>query len=617
MAAAAFCGAGACPLDAAGRRGRRLGGAAPGARRRGRRAVAGAGSRPPSGTERGAVLVAVLVIALMAGAVAAGAVAAARGELVGGARRAASAQARLLARAVVEAAAQWFEAPERGAIVPPPGRAEVDRDGRWVRVGAVRRSWRGAPSPLDCRYKERAGAPLFRPPDGDDPADRFLGDPLHPDVLMTPDGPGRATLDALAAALAPRTPFRVVRLAFFEPQGGGAGALAALEAEVEVAGPGGRVARAAARADIVAVPWGRTDRPLLVEGAARFVGEAGWRFGEAVFGGDLDAAPATAAAWAGGVPWLAADRPVREDNDGDGAADDADADGAPDWAAWRDAPGTLQDPWWRGRVGGLFNGSAAGACLPVRPFPPRAAPPAAPTTRVDRSGLVAACPEASPPAALPGELLEVAASGRRGARTLVEDPERAGAFRLDGGGASRPLEEWLPRAGGVCAVLPCAGRATPLPLRLSGAGALLIEGDVALAAGDAAAEPLAPPPDLRDTRGADRAPTLADDVFVASPDGGCDAWRIGGWGPPAPGVVPAAPAACGAADVHWRGLVAVAGRVALAGPATIVGQLRARTLEIDGGAGPAVVWAAPAPPAGRDGPPGAPRVVLRGLRSVP
>ena len=563
------------------------------------------------------MLVAVLVIALLAGAVAAGAVAAARGELVGGGRRAAAAQARLLARAVVEAAAQWFEAPERGALVAPPDRADADRDGRWVKVGAVRRSWRGAPAPLDCRYKETAVAPLFRPPDGDGPADRFLGDPLHPDVLLTQDGRGRATLDALAAALAPRAPFRVVRIAFFEPQSGAAGALAALEVEVEVAGPGGRVARAAARADVVAVPWGRTDRPLIVEGAARFVGEAGWRFGEAVFGGDLDAAPAAAAAWAGGVPWLAADRPLREDNDGDGAADDADADGAPDWAAWRDAPGTLQDPWWRGRVGGLFNGSTAGACLPVRPFPPRGAPPAAPTTRVDHSGLVATCPEASPPAALPRELLDLAASGRRGTRLLVEDPERAGSFRLDGCGTSLPFEDWLPRSGGVCAVLPSAGRATPLPLRLSGAGALLIVGDAAIEAGSATAGRLVPPPDLRDTKGEDRASNLNDDLFAADPEGGCDAWRIGGWRSPAPGTAPAAPGACGAADVHWRGLVAASGRVVLAGPATLVGQLRARTLEIDGGGGPAVVWGAPAPPGGRDGPPGAPRVVLRGLRSVP
>ncbi len=69
----------------------------------------------------------------------------------------------------------------------------------------------------------------------------------------------------------------------------------------------------------------------------------------------------------------------------------------------------------------------------------------------------------------------------------------------------------------------------------------------------------------------------------------------------------------------FEGLVAAAGGLDLTGTGLMVGQVRAASLGLDGTAGPVEVRAARFAhddPRTRSGPPGAPRIVVRGLRVV-
>ncbi|MBP7147015.1 MAG: hypothetical protein KBD01_05685 [Acidobacteria bacterium] len=574
------------------------------------------------GRERGVALVIVLLVALLVCAAGAGAWSAAAFGLAGARRRLAVAQAGRTARSAACAVAGWFEAAERGSLVPPPGtsaastelrRVDPDGDGEGE-------AWSDADPPWDVRYKEGEGAAAwFRPPDGPGPRDRLLGTADGPDLVVADAGDGTRVLDALTRALAPVDGERIVRVALFAPPAD-AGALALATVEVEVEHRAGRAfpVRARARAEIVRVDWGRLDRPLVVAGDASFLGEAGWRRGEAVVAGDLAADTATLAGWPGGVPWLAPDRPLRDDNDGDGLPDDADGDGLPDLESWRDLPDAVPDPWWRGRIAGAWPGIAAAPrpCEAPFPFGPRASPASAPDKTADRSGVFVACPAAEPPVALPADWAALARAGARGLRWAVEREDRPGEFELDGLGAPRRLDALWNERGGACLLTLASSRSVPLDIPLRGQrGALLVEGGDVRLAGDATRnEPDLAPEDLRDTRGADRPAGAGDDALPVEPDG--RGWSVGPWGETDPDPrhgLPDAPR-------HARAVVACAGRLEAGAPLDLAGQLRAGELRLDGTTGPVTVWADAAfrdDPGRRPGPFGAPRVAARNVRDVP
>lgn len=583
-------------------------------------------ARPPRRAEAGSAALAVVVLSLIVAAAGVGAITLARWQLAAAQRRVALAQLRWLGRAAVAAVGGWFEAPERGALVPPPAASQVIRDRRRVDpdgdgAGTL---WSRATRPWNCRYKETRPERLFRPADGPEPEDQFLGAPDGPDIVVESRA-GSHVLDELARALAPVTNFHVVQVIFFRPPPrAGPRALATVEVRLERVFPGGGATRVRARGEVLRIDWGRVDRPIEVARDAVFTGESCWRRGEAMIGGDLVADPVVWSRWPGGIPWLAPDQPLRDDADADGTPDDADGDGAVDLEAWRLAAGFVPDPWWRGRVGGRLVSSPppSGPCQSPFPFGPRADPPAPLSKSGDRSGLFVLCPSSALGPPIDAVWLELAEAGVRGAWRADEDAVALGSFRLDGIGARRALADVLPRRGGVVALTPAPGRTTPLEVVLAGrAGAVLWRGgDGDARGGDPSPTVDAAPGDPRDTRGDERAGREGDDYAALREAGGCESWDVAPWQQDGEPSTAAARHPCGDADAHFTGLLAASGRLRLVGPVTVLGQVRAGALTADGAEGAARVLAvAVSAVEGRDraGPPGAPRVRVADRRTVP
>ncbi len=575
-----------------------------------------------SAREGGAALVAVLVVSLLVGGVAVTAWQYAGTRLAAARARIARVQAAWLARGTVRVAVAWFEADERGALIAPPGLAALERSLRRIDpdgdgTGPL---WSDASGARRVRYRDAGGAP-FRPPDGPAWEDRFVGTADGPDVLLDRAAvAARPTLVALEQALDPRGTHRIARLAFFGPRPGASPeTLATVEAIVEQPRPPWGAMRAAARADAVRVEWDRPERALVVAGDLVIEGDAGWRRGEALVGGDLRTGGAIPAGWPGGIPWLGIDRPLRDDADGDGTADDADGDGQPDLAFWRSLPGDVPDPWWRARVAGAWPGIAASpaSCGPAIPFGPRGTPPRPASKTAERSGLMVGCGpfdvEAVPPA-----WRRIARSGARGTVIAVESGTTPGLFLRDGEGTGRPLLDLMP-ARGALLLARRTGASGPLDLQLAGEiGALVIEGGAVIEVATAREAGAVPPSAVRDTGGEDRPGAVADDALdLAATGPSCDEWSVGPW---RAGPRPEGPAGTGCPDrpAGFHGLLASEGAMTLRGPARIAGQLRAAGLRLDGTAGAAVVAAdGAADPlvAGRPGPPGAPRVIPLRVRS--
>ncbi len=573
--------------------------------------------------ERGSAVFSVIVVGLLVAAAGLGALALGEARLRAARRRAAAEQARLVARAAVSAIGAWFEARERGALVAPPAVTDVDRDARRIDDDGdgAGPAWFAAPAPWNVRYRDGAPGALFRPPDAG-PDGAFVGTPDGPDVALDAHGAGAAVLDELSRALDPRGAVQLVRAALFRaPAWAGADALATIEVRASSAIGGAAPALAIARGEVRRVDWSRPDRPLVAEGDVHLVADARWTHGEALAGGALDA---DWSAWPGGAPWLAPDRPLRDDADGDGVDDDVDGDGTPDLAAWRAAPGTVPDPWFRARVGSLLAGAPDPGvpCGAPFPFGPRRSPPAPPSRGADRSGIFVRCPAGGPVSAVPAAWPRLGGLGVRGVARAVEDPTRPGWFRLHATTAAQPPDALLAATRGVLVLVPDPARTAPLDLDFgggAGGGFVLTAGDLRLrgtVAGPGAAEG---PGDPRDAAGAERAPAPADEALEAEPwDADCSAWDVQRWTPVALRT-PHRRHACTALQRHWQGLLAAAGAVEGAGPLVVEGQIRGRTVRLDGSAGPVRIASDPAAsdPAVRAGPPGAPRVVVTGRRTVP
>ena len=582
--------------------------------------------RPAPGLEKGAVLVAVLVLSglVMAAALAGWCLADARlrAERRDGARF----EALLLARAAARGVAGWFEEEERGTLGgrPPGGlgcreRRRVDPDGNGRGV-----PWREAAPPWNVRWKDPPAVP-FRPPDGPAPGDRLAGTLAGPDwVLDAGDGPRekRWLLDR-SRLLDPGGRARLVRVALCGPRPGAPpGTLGRVVVVAERPVPGGVPARVRVAGDLVAVPAEGLRRPLVVAGDLRIRGQVSWERGEALVGGDFLAPPGIERGWPAGIPWLAPDRPLRRDNDGDGTGDDADGDGVVDWVAWRDLPGPVPDPWWRARVGGGWPGRfpAPGSCRSPWPFGPRAVPPR-PPTREDRSGFFLGCSVNPFPEPVPSGWWRFAGAGVRGTARLVEDPDRPGRFRVDGAGPARPLAALLAETAGLRRLEPVPGRVHPLEIVLDGVvGGLLVRGVAVRARPGSRLVPTArrAPADPADTGGADRPGTPGDPrLSLRDPGGSCAGFVPGDW---SDGRALPDPRPCPSRGAALDGVLAVAGDLRLEGGLVVAGQVRAGTLAAGGPAGPVLLVAVPAAgssPSNRPGIPGAPRVLVTGLRVVP
>lgn len=573
--------------------------------------------------EEGAALIAALWISALVAAVALAAWTVADARLGAARRRMDRARAASLADACLHTAAAWFEEEERSGLVAPPRREEVDREQREVDPdGDGEGPHHSAASvPWNVRYKETAGdEDLFRPPDGPSPADRFVGTAAGPDLVLRAGGSGEAVLARMLRALDAPQGAHVERLAFFAPpRGGREGELATIEVIVSWPTAGGLPTRLRARAEVKRIDYGRLDRPLEVEGDAHFLGDARWSHGEAFIDADLFASAATRDGWPGGIPWKALDRPLHDDEDGDLVDDDADGDGIPDLEAFRASPGSVPDPWWRGRVGGRWHGvtTPAASCTAPFPFGPRATPPAPPEKESDRSGLFVSCPAPMPPALIPA-WRELARLGIRGAGIAIEEERGPGRFRIDGEGEGRGLEDLPP--GALWWLEPAASRRVPLVLPAGGwRGAWCVAtGDAELAIDGGTARALAAPGDPRDTRGESRAGGARDDHLVLRRD--IDGWQIGRWKAPEDAPHPESWHPSGVGEVAFEGIVAVSGRLRVHGSGTLLGQARSGSLVVDGTRGATVLSAAPFShddPRTRPGPPGAPRIVLRARRTVP
>ncbi len=580
------------------------------------------------GARGGVVLPMLLVLTLLLVSAGVGAFFAVRLGGLAAERRERRQAAEDAARAVLALTASWFEREERGALAPPPADAAWDREQRVIDLDGdgAGPTWRGAPAPWRVRLAEgepveRAfGAPARLGAPG--PTERFVGTRGGPDLVLARPRAARA-LDAIAGTLG-LGELEVVGVRLYRPPAIGAPAHALARVEVAVrapvAGQHGVLVRAAG--EIVRVDWRRPARPLVTRGDMRLIGSASWRGGEALVGGDLDAPLASASSWPAGVPWLAPDRPLREDADGDGVPDDIDGNGMPDFEAWRTLPGAIPDPWWRARVGGGWaqHGAVSGTCVMPWPFGPRRTPPEAPSRNEERSGLFLRCAPAVTPEPMPMSWRALARKGRRGVRRFVEASPGADRFREDGLGPSRPARDLLPQDGAVHLLVSSrAARGDgALELRgVSGRGVFLVLGSALRLVGGApqrvtlAAEGL-----LRDTAGQARAGAAGDDALPLESVAGCVGWRALAWRNGA-SVVDPGPAPCGAAHVDFEGLVASSEQVELVGPWRQWGQVRAAELVADGAAGEVLLEArhGPGTAHGRwPGPPGAPRVRLASVQ---
>lgn len=585
-------------------------------------------SRPPGWKEKGSALTVVIIVAalLMATALAAFSVAqvARRAAL----RRLAQLRAERLAHDALLAAAGWFEAAERGSLTAPPGLAAIDRERRVVdpEGDGTYVTFRRAAAPWNVRYKEGGGsADLFRPPERNLPAQRFVGNADGPDLCLVAAGAARAELLDLSHHLDPSARSRIAQICFFGPIGSAdPQALATIEVQTTALLPSGPPARAVRRATIVAVDWGRLDRPLEIADRATLIGNVSWRFGEARVDGDLIADATTVALWPGGIPWLALNQPLRDDTDRDGSDDDADGDGRADLQLWRDLPGSIPDPWWRARLGGRLSSAAVPPpCSSPFPFGPRAVPPVAPGKSSDRSGLFCGCPlePIAPQLAPPFD--QVLAARGRGVRIAIESESRSGCFQLDGRGRCRTIDDlWDPR-GGAGIVIAATNRRTPLAWDVAGQRGVLFVRGAPLVLGQRASARIAvaAPSDPRDTAGQSRAARADDPYAPLDLDGGpCAGWQLGRW--LAPGGSPAAALdwPCGVTDRGFEGSIVVDGTVNLRGPLTLSGTLRGRELTADGSVGPIVLEAVPVLDDSRlhrPTPPGAPAILIVEERAVP
>lgn len=511
------------------------------------------------------------------------------------------AEALYIARAVVEASAGWFEYVERGAIVPPPG------------VGELTRQRRAADGDL---YKAGGGA-LFRPPDGPATEHRLLGTHEVPDLLLERGGRGESKLDAMMAALGAPPGLELVRVSFFAPPHAAAeGTLASVECVVEIRRAGMSRRRVALRAEVWRVPWDSLARPLVIAGDAQVRGAAAWRFGEAWVGGDLESDAATEASWPSSMPWVGPDEPLLDDHDGDGVNDDVDGDGSPDLQAWREAPGTVEDPWWRARIGGSWSGLAGSGCKPARPFGPRDAPPRPVERESERSAILVGCAPLGIEA-LPASWRIIGSLRGRGVIRARESSESPGLFLPAWGGAARATSELLPPSGALL-ILDALPGSVPLELSLGGGlGGLVVRGRSVLALpGAARSHPARVPADPRSTAGALRAPSSEDLLSPLAELGApCSGWSPGRWRAPA-GTERGA-RDCPDRPLHHAGLLATDAHLELAPGLRIAGQVRAGSLTLRGGALATVVEARPEGfglDQSRPGPPGAPRVAVRGVR---
>jgi hypothetical protein len=565
----------------------------------------------------------ILIVSLLIGAIGVGVWSLAHVRLVSARRRARLERAETVARSAVLVAAGWLEAGDRRVLLDPPTLASLDRERRRPDPDGDGEGdlWSDSDPPHDVRFKDGAltSDGVFGAPDGPDSRDRFLGTPDGPDVeIEDAPGAGQDYLARLSRLIDPYGLVHVRRIRFFRPPATAPGsALATVEARCGTRLPGGVPLTVRARGEVHRISWGRPGRPVLVEGTATFSGDARWEWGEAVIGGDLHAPEATWRHWPSGVPWAAADRPMRRDNDGDGTADDRDGDAVADWEAWRDVGEPVPDPWWRARVGGVWPdvSSAPASCGPAFPFGPWADPPQEPVKDGERSGVRLACPPTAPIEPFPTEWRALARRGPRGIARYVEDPDQEGWVLLNGRGEAQPVEDVVPTDGGVVWLELAPGRSDPLQQTFSASqGGLLVSGgDLVVTGGTRRERSRVRPTDLtdppEDPGGAYLRTTMSDMAGRA--------WTTEDWFEADDGPGRLGPDEIGTEPVHFHGLLAVDGGLTITGDYRHAGVVRARRLTGDAEAEQIVVWAACAPKTtARWGPPGAPRVRVGNLRVV-
>lgn len=583
--------------------------------------------------QTGSATIAVITASMLLAASALGAFGIALSSRAAAQRRIAHLAAQRAALDLCGLIGQWFDAAERGAVVPPPPLGDLTRgerrldpelDGTYSPYGSVAAPW-------NVMLHHSGGDP-WRPSSAALPERTFAGAADGPDLCVDPER-GRTTLVALASVVSPHRPLQIVRLCLYRPELGVPDGLATIDVVVESTVTPQLVVRARARgmarvlvpesASALASP--RLDRPLSITSDAVLTGAVVWHRGEAFVGGDLAAEPGTLDLWPGGIPWLRPDHPLHDDEDADGVEDDADGDGDADLASWRALPGSVPDPWWRARIGGRFDRApaAAAVCTAPWPFGPRATPPAAASRSWDRSGLFIACPSAVSTPPIPPTWRALAQRLVRGALAYQEDPSRPNCFQLDGVGACVAPERLLPARGGLALVVAALTRSEPLELTLAGSrGALLVSGcDLVLRGRRTTAAPQPIPATPRDTGGEERSAARNDRLApLTSLDAEGGAWDVAPWIDRGSSGGAQEGSLASSAERHHRGLIACDRHLELIGPLQLEGTIQAATLEAHGEIDPIDLWGTGgvSGDAGRrSGPEGVPWVVVVDRRPLP
>jgi hypothetical protein len=506
--------------------------------------------------QRGSVMAGVIVIGLLISCCALGAYTAARLSRRSAQARWINAQAELTVMSALEMSATWFDAQERGSLIPPPRLDQLERHTRRA-------------DPANLRYRESGGAPL-RPPllsaDG-----QFLGTPEQPDACVSDSD----WLHQLSLALDPSSRSRVTSICWFAPPPASNGqTLASIDAVVTTALPSATELVLRARAELVALADARSDRPVIVLEDATWLGDARWEQGEGVIGGTLHAAAMADAGSPGGIPWGTVDRPI-EDLD------------EPQLSVWRALPGVVPDPWWRARIGGEWIEAppTSGRCAQPWPFGPRRTPPEDPSKEHDHSGAFVRCSSSQPLESIPGAWEALRGARVRGVIAVVEDPSDSSCFRIDDAGSCRALESLTPANGALTWIQTAATRTTPLRLQLHGGrGVIAIRGaDLELEAARFQRSDAGAPGDPRNPRGEERPSRSTDFVSrLSRADSSCDRWQVEAWGDPQVGPLPSLRWSCAESDWSWLGAIATDQLLMVGGGVRIAGQLRAQRLRVDG-----------------------------------
>ena len=298
-------------------------------------------------------------------------------------------QALYVAEGTARCVRGWFEEPDPAfnPLVPAPSQVnrslrEVDPDGN-----GVFSHYAVEPPPWNVIYRQGTDD-LFERPYRGSPSLSLEGSARGPDVRISRAGSAseQAFLDLLADRLFPGFPSereraRISRIDIFAPPVHRIGGrpvrfgVATIEVTVSLLTdytlPGQReVATRSVRAVLTDPPYRKARGPLLTAGDIDLRSGLEARWGIVAARRDIWIPSPSSPAVPSGWPRRAPARPILPDEDGDGTAEDTDADGTSDWNEWWASPDdTLEDPWFFASAGRSLVPASSSSSPDELPWP--------------------------------------------------------------------------------------------------------------------------------------------------------------------------------------------------------------------------------------------------------